>query len=79
MGSEQMVGSVANVGCSDKDLDVTVTAQGSTSVRELLTTIGAIEKLYRLRNVTDDVFRFQDDAGRTIEVWLCNVPHSFLL
>jgi hypothetical protein len=74
----QMVGSVATYGSSDKDVDVTVIAEGTTSPKELLAVVGAIERLYRLRDVNADVLGFQDEADRTIEVWLCNIPHGVL-
>ena len=70
----QMVGSVADHGSSEKDLDVLVVPVGVVTLGDVVCAIGAIERLYRLRQFVDDILGFVDGAGRPIEVWLGNVP-----
>jgi hypothetical protein len=74
----RMVGSVAERGESDKDVDVLVAPEGVTTLDGVIDAVAAIERLHRLRDVNDDVLGFVDDAGRTIEVWLASMPDGLV-
>jgi hypothetical protein len=82
-----MVGSVADYGSSENDLDILVYTRNPTRAAEVVAVVNAIrERCPELKctGLDDDMFNFVNAADRPIEVWLGNVPkeiwqsHEFL-
>jgi len=77
----EMVGSVADYGSSEKDLDIVVYPPRTkrTSMTEVVAVVNAIKAAcpaLKCTNLIDDIIVFVDARQRPIEIWLGNVPEE---